>query len=135
MDPHGSQEESQRPLDSVIHSRFHLVQLNMHHAKLASFELYPQIGGNRLACVQVPWIVKGHPKGLLANLRGIYKPDPKAAIIYHKDSDVTPLQHLTTQLMATAILRTTRGRMNSKILISSWYWPQDTLPTGIHESG
>jgi len=104
--------------------RLHLIQLNMHHAKLPTYELFPTISNDTLACVQEPWIVKGHPKGLLQHIRAIYAIEPKAAIICHKDMNIVPLPHLTTPLMATGMLHTTQGnRTFPKILISSWYWP------------
>lgn len=133
-EPVGSQgagDGNPSPLIRGTKDRLHFIQLNMHHARLPTYELFPSIADNMLACIQEPWIVKGHPKGLLQHVRAIYASDPKAAIICHKDMNIVPLPHLTTPLMATGMLHTTQGnRTLPKILISSWYWPpQMPMPT------
>jgi len=112
---------------TTSNTRLRLVQLNMQHAKLPTYELFPRISTDMLACLQEPWTVKGQVRGMLPHLRATYGADPRAMVLAHKDLNATALPQFTTSLMATVILHTNHPvAAYKRILISSWYWP----PTG-----
>jgi len=105
-------------------------QLNLQHARVPSYELFPKIKGSALGLVQEPWHYKGKIMGLLPHQIALHLPDPRAAKVAPKSLNITFLPQLSTPDLAVAVWNTSSQNVYlQQILLISWYWPiQDPFP-------
>ena len=133
--PTGGPPSARIPQGEVASLKF--FQLNIHHSKIATFELYQRITPHVVALIQEPWAHKTRLKGLLPGLKAFYHTsqdvsiNPRAAIIAHDSIDILPLPQFTNRDIASAIWTTSsKNLVLKRIVLISWYWhAQDPLPT------
>jgi hypothetical protein len=112
-----------------FNQRIKFIQINLQHAKAATYELTSLMAKDSIALVQEPWFYKGRPMGLTPILKALHAPNkgcPRAAIYIHSSLQVMLVPQISDRDLVAAI---------RKILLISWYWPVNTeLPNNIIEA-